>query len=80
MMLWPITIVLCNYELLPAYYLNHHLGTLIFDQFFYQASAVILATVIVIIPIYTMKVTKMSFLFPRFFPRGQSTCSCCLKK
>ena len=71
-MLWPITILLCNYELAPSENLNHHLGEIIFDQFFYQASSVIIATAIVIIPIYAFKVLKMRFKFPKFFPQNQS--------
>ena len=71
-MLWPITILLCNYELAPSENLNHHLGEIIFDQFFYQASSVIIATAIVIIPIYAFKVLKMRFKFPQFFPQNQS--------
>ena len=73
-MLWPITIVLCNYQLVPSENLGYHLGEIIFDQFFFQASSVILATAIVIIPIYAFKVIKMRFVYPEFFPTSQSTC------
>ena len=73
-MLWPITIVLCNYRLVPSESLGYHLGEIMFDQFFLQASSVALATAIVIIPIYAFKVFKMRFAYPGFYPMGQSTC------
>ena len=71
-MLWPITIVMCNYELMPSENLSYHLGEIIFDQFFYQFSGVILATSVTIIPIYVFKVSKMRIKFPSFFPQNQS--------
>ena len=33
-MLWPVTILLCNYELAPSENLSYHLGEIMFDQFF----------------------------------------------
>lgn len=71
--LWPITILLCNYNLFPSDNLHHHLGEIIFDQFFYQLSSVVLSTVIILIPVYSFKVIKMRLLSPQFFPLNQST-------
>ena len=72
--LWPFAIMLCHFEWLTSENLYRHYGNLFFDETFYQFSAVLLATIIVIIPIYFFKAIKMRILYPRFFPTNQSTC------
>ena len=72
--LYPITMIMCNYELFPSENLWRHIGEIIFDQFFYQASSVVLASFIVVMPIYIFKTIKMRFVYPHFYPQGQSTC------
>mmetsp|Transcript_38763 Transcript_38763/g.50753 ORF Transcript_38763/g.50753 Transcript_38763/m.50753 type:complete len:145 (+) Transcript_38763:1430-1864(+) len=66
--LWPFTLVLCQYELLPSEMLYRHYGTLFWDELFMQASSVLLTTFFIILPIYVFKVVKMRLLYPEFFP------------
>jgi len=66
--LWPIATTLCNYEWLPSEMLYRHMGALFFEQTLLQASSVLLATAIIILPIYSLKVVKMRFFEPKFFP------------
>ena len=73
--MWPIITVAQNYNLLAEERLGRHIGTIIFDQFFYQGSTVLLGTFISIAPIYIFKFAKMRLLFPQFFPLNQSTCN-----
>ena len=71
--LWPCAILLCHFEWLTSENLYRHYGNLFFEETFYQFSAVFLATIIVILPIYFFKAIKMRLLFPKFFPTDQST-------
>ena len=73
LMLWPLTIVMANYNVFPSENLNHHLGEILFDQFFYQLSSMVLSTFIIVMPIYAFKVFKMRVFYPQFFPLNQST-------
>lgn len=66
--LWPIMIVLANYNVFTSENLDHHLGILMWDQFFYQASSVVLSAFIVVAPIYIFKFFKMRVFYPQFFP------------
>ena len=34
-MLWPITTVMCNYQIFPSEMLHHRMEEIFFDQFFY---------------------------------------------
>lgn len=67
-MLWPITIVLCNYQILPSEVLHHRMGEIFYDQFFLQLSSVVLSTAVIILPIYCFKIIKMRLVYPQFYP------------
>ena len=63
-LLWPIMILLANYDVFTCENLARHLGHIMFDQFFLQFSAVLLSTSIIVIPIYIFKFVKMRLLYP----------------
>ena len=67
-MLWPCTQLLCNYGWLPSEMLYRHLGTLFFEETLLQVSSVLMATAVIILPIYCFKVIKMRLVYPDFFP------------
>ena len=73
-MLWPFCSLLCNYSIfLPSENLYDRIGEIVFDQFIYQASTLIISTAIVVSPIYFFKIIKMRMLYPQYFPVNQST-------
>ena len=66
--LWPILLICANYGVFGEEVLYLRLGEIIFDQFFYQFSSILLSVALVIVPIYVAKVVKMRILYPHFFP------------
>lgn len=70
---WPCAIVAANYEFITSENMQRHLGHTILDQFFLQASSVVLCTFIICAPIYIWKAFKMRVYYPQFFPLRQST-------
>ena len=48
--------------------LYRHMGALFFEETSLQVSSIVLATAIIILPIYSFKVVKMRFMNPNYFP------------
>jgi hypothetical protein len=62
--LWPIMILVANYGIADSENLKNHLGEVVWDSFFLQASSVVLSTFIVVAPIYIFKFFKMRVYYP----------------